>query len=74
MPRGCMFSKWPVVSVIAFIVLFGVPHAGAVQIAEPSTGAVVRPGTPVKVKVTIPPGLPVPASAWRAFSAWDYPR
>ncbi len=59
MPRGCMFSKWPVVSVIAFIVLFGVPHAGAVQIAEPSTGAVVRPGTPVKVKVTIPPGLPV---------------
>src|SRR5437667_3125638 len=58
-PRGCMFSKWPVVSVIAFIVLFGVPHAGAVQIAEPSTGAVVRPGTPVKVKVTIPPGLPV---------------
>lgn len=43
------------------------PEALAFQLAEPKSGAVVKPGEAMKVKVLIPPGLPVVKVTYTLF-------
>ena len=54
-----MRRKVSVLMASALTLAIQAPEAFAFQLAEPRNGAMVRPGGMIKVKVAIPPGLPV---------------
>ncbi len=54
-----MCGKASVLMVSALTLALQTPQVFAFQLAEPKNGALVRPGGMMKMKVVIPPGLPV---------------